>query len=1124
MLVFGLFTRPGDARGASLRRRTARASGLVRHVRPLVLHALAFAQVLGPLVLLAPRAALAGPGLDAVIAEQQIKRDFAAPVRVNGTPADQSVLTYQASSGTWVAGAGGGGGGPFPTNSNWSTVLANGPNPGHSGAHSPIIDTGQGIAFGTAAVASADAIVFGAGLASLIQIVGPPDKNLILYTPDAADGADAYAFVAGAGIGDNGRGGYGGSLYMAGGFDNGDGGSITLHAGDSQLAHGGSGAYVLLYPGIAATGFGGLLDIQGGPAFGSNATPGGVLIHTGGSTGTASSLIEFQTSPPGTGGAFVQNAEVSRVKIDGLGSVVLNSSGVALVTTATDGFTAIPTCPGTPTGVPSATAMPTGTSALLVDSTNGVLYFRSGGAWLASSGVAQSLAQVLAVGNSTGGHNINVSAGDQIIGSTGLQLVSITSTINLSAGDQQISINASSNTQTSGTVASLSNSPTVSDGGANSTTVLYTEFLNPTINFTGGTRTGHYEALAIQAIETSLPTGTNYLIRAQAGAAGTTDRFSVDNSGNVRIVSGGLAFHNATPVADSIVSAAGVGFRVASGGNVGGDLTLQPLDSTTVGSIGGASLLKGGKGNGAGFGGAVSVVGGTGAALGGLALIQGGSGQTPGDVTLDTGTSTSTGVGTITFKASPGGAAGATVGTIVGNQQKLSGTHAVWTVNPAWVDGGSASSGANSTLFVNPSYNYTGTSSAVLAAFQIDAVETSLPASGSPTHYLIRARAGVSGATDEFYVTNVGNTYANSFTGIAGGTIGFSAVGSVGLNPADTVISRLSAHVLQVGTSSTPNGNGFLVALGLGSNDGTTSGINMGYATTGRLTGGSATVYGWTATDDTAALDLGLSRKAAGVLQLMNPGSLTSSAALRVYNTTDAASGAPTNAEWLETAWSGNLCTITTAKAGSGTLRLLNIEAGSGGVTVRSPNGANYFTVDDTGGNHFFCVQNGDLWARNGITCGSTAIGSHTFAVSSTGVINQYFNVSAVGWGVPAIYGSGRATAQTAANTSVATYTCGAADGSFLVSANVNVTTSGTFSINVQVTYTDETNAAQTETLTFTNAGVLLTAISNVQGVGAFEGIPIRLRAKAGTAITVKTAGTFTSVTYNVEADITQVK
>lgn len=116
---------------------------------------------------------------------------------------------------------------------------------------------------------------------------------------------------------------------------------------------------------------------------------------------------------------------------------------------------------------------------------------------------------------------------------------------------------------------------------------------------------------------------------------------------------------------------------------------------------------------------------------------------------------------------------------------------------------------------------------------------------------------------------------------------------------------------------------------------------------------------------------------------------------------------------------------------------------------------------------------------------------------------------------------SGRSLAQTGAVASVAAYTVGAADGSFLVSSNANITTfvAGTF--NVQVAYTDETNTARTLTLNFSSlTGTLGVALA---ATGPFEGIPAHIRCKASTSITVKTAGTFTSLTYNVEGYIAQI-
>lgn len=118
---------------------------------------------------------------------------------------------------------------------------------------------------------------------------------------------------------------------------------------------------------------------------------------------------------------------------------------------------------------------------------------------------------------------------------------------------------------------------------------------------------------------------------------------------------------------------------------------------------------------------------------------------------------------------------------------------------------------------------------------------------------------------------------------------------------------------------------------------------------------------------------------------------------------------------------------------------------------------------------------------------------------------------------------TGRATAQTAANTSVVTYTP-TVDSSYLISANVLVTTATIHSFTATVDYTDEGNTARTVTLQFsTLAGAFVTAMTNAQGAVPYEGVPLHIRAKANTAITIKTAGTFTTVTYNVEGSITKI-
>lgn len=173
--------------------------------------------------------------------------------------------------------------------------------------------------------------------------------------------------------------------------------------------------------------------------------------------------------------------------------------------------------------------------------------------------------------------------------------------------------------------------------------------------------------------------------------------------------------------------------------------------------------------------------------------------------------------------------------------------------------------------------------------------------------------------------------------------------------------------------------------------------------------------------------------------------------------------------------------------------------------------------------------------AALGTTATSTGIGGgniNTGGTLTTGgavtvgtTISSYNGLATAGNGVASIQGSGRVTAQNAAAASVMTYTLGASDASFLVSANVNVTTATAHSFTMTCAYTDEGNTARTITLTFSNvAGTLLNTITNVTGAGPYEGVPLHIRCKASTAVTLATTGTFTTVTYNAEGNLTKLQ
>lgn len=135
------------------------------------------------------------------------------------------------------------------------------------------------------------------------------------------------------------------------------------------------------------------------------------------------------------------------------------------------------------------------------------------------------------------------------------------------------------------------------------------------------------------------------------------------------------------------------------------------------------------------------------------------------------------------------------------------------------------------------------------------------------------------------------------------------------------------------------------------------------------------------------------------------------------------------------------------------------------------------------------------------------------------GKFTTYGNVTTAGWGVPGIYAHALSPGNTAANASVATYTVGAADGTFDVSGYVYITTATTHSFTVTCAYTDPAGNARVLTLPFTQlAGVPLTTITNVTGVGPYEGVVLTIRCKASTTITFATAagGTYTAVNYDV--------
>jgi len=212
---------------------------------------------------------------------------------------------------------------------------------------------------------------------------------------------------------------------------------------------------------------------------------------------------------------------------------------------------------------------------------------------------------------------------------------------------------------------------------------------------------------------------------------------------------------------------------------------------------------------------------------------------------------------------------------------------------------------------------------------------------------------------------------------------------------------------------------------------------------------------------------------------------------------------------------------------------LTNIIAGGGGVAYTQATGnaavynvGNSYTIGmQANSNNTNNIFSGSSTVATFDHSGSWSMGTNTSSTFGIlGLFTKYNNISTAGYGIPVIYGSGRSTAQTAAVTSIATYTVGGSDGSFIVSGNVNVTTATSHSFTMTCSYTDETNTSRVLTFNFSNVGgTIATTITNAGGAVPYEGIPMHIRARAGTSITIGTTGTFTTVTYNAEGTIQQI-
>lgn len=248
--------------------------------------------------------------------------------------------------------------------------------------------------------------------------------------------------------------------------------------------------------------------------------------------------------------------------------------------------------------------------------------------------------------------------------------------------------------------------------------------------------------------------------------------------------------------------------------------------------------------------------------------------------------------------------------------------------------------------------------------------------------------------------------------------------------------------------------------------------------------------------------DAFLTKEAAAITALRSG---TTAQFFEIYETVDAGTANYSRMN-LGFVAANNEYVVGTQAAGTGTARQIAIK----------PNNTRIWIFQTTG--HMIPVTaNTYDFGASGQTIRNLWLGS---AIKQVGGI-----LTAGAIGTPAIVATGRVTAQSAANASISTFTVGAADGSFEVSANMNVTASTTLVTTLTCTYTDEASVARTMILPVVTTTGTFVAAGAITGAGAsvWHTPTMHIRCKATTAITILTsAGTFTGITYTAEGIIKQ--
>lgn len=263
--------------------------------------------------------------------------------------------------------------------------------------------------------------------------------------------------------------------------------------------------------------------------------------------------------------------------------------------------------------------------------------------------------------------------------------------------------------------------------------------------------------------------------------------------------------------------------------------------------------------------------------------------------------------------------------------------------------------------------------------------------------------------------------------------------------------------------------------------------------------------------------------------------------------------GAASTSTGVNTGGAGGAWTLTTGNGGAATSGstntggaggAINLTTGNGGAGATAAGNSGTITLDTgtagaggtvgsvilkTGGTARLTITGAGAATFSGAVTNSSTT-TMTGAVTQTAKTTTYNNIATAGWGLVAIQGSGGSAANSNVRAAAAaTYTVGAADGTFVVSGNILINTGTVFSMSLDCVYTDQGNTSRTLVLPLAQlAGTFVTTglATNVTGTGPYESASMTIRCKAATSITIRPSagGTYTTVNYDVYGSIRQIE